>query len=523
MRILFASAEIYPLSKTGGLADVSAALPAALRELGADIELVLPGYPRALSMALDKSVAAEFLSEHGHGQIRLISARMPDSGLAVWLVDCPALYDRPGNPYQDEHGEDWADNAQRFAAFCQVTAKLAAGELLADWRADVVHANDWHTGLVPVLLNARADQTPRTLFTIHNLAYQGLFPSSVMPSIGMPGELFTPDGTEFYGKFSFLKAGIRFSERVTTVSPSYAREIMSAEHGCGLDGLLRRRRSRVAGILNGVDYRVWNPPTDCYLPANFGIGDLSGKRVCKAELQRELGLDVDPGIPLVVWLSRITEQKMADVVTDALHMILHRDVQLAVLGEGDPSLEGQLHDAAGHHRGRLAVRIGYDESLAHRFQAGGDLLLHPSRFEPCGLTPLYAMRYGTLPIVRYVGGLMDTVVDATDWAVRADSATGFAFREPTAAAMLECLDRALTFYRRNLAWSSMQRRAMSREFGWAGSARRYLALYDKLAPAAELDDVDRDVTSAEVLETPALRSIIGTRASEQNATVKQAA
>jgi starch synthase len=479
MRILFASAEAYPLAKTGGLADVSGALPRALAEHGVDVRLVLPGYPQVLAAAADKKVAKEI--PFADGNARLISARMPDTGIPVWLVECPALYDRPGSPYTDRGGREWPDNAHRFALLCQFAAGLALGHLVDGWRADVVHANDWHTGLLPVLLGT-GDNRPATVFTIHNLAYQGLFPSSTLPSLGIDRDHFTPDGLEFYGKVSFLKAGIRFSDRITTVSPSYAREIMTPDYGCGLDGLLRQRADHLSGILNGVDYGVWSPEQDPHLLARFSADDISGKLTCKRSLQRELSLDSDPAVPLVVWLSRITDQKMADVVTRTLHRIMDRDVQLAVLGDGDPALEEQFREAAQHYPGRLAVRIGYQEPLAHRYLGGADLLLHPCRFEPCGLTPLYAMRYGVLPLVRQVGGLTDTIVDATEWTIRAGNATGFCFREATASAMLDCLDRALGFYTEQALWNQMRRRAMSRRFGWDSTARRYLALYRKLAP-----------------------------------------
>lgn len=483
MRVLFVSAEIFPLAKTGGLADVSGALPQALAKLGVDVELMMPGYPQALHAAKNKIVAREILGPFGKS--RLTRARMPDSGLAVWLLDCPMLFDRAGSLYQDQDGNDWTDNAERFAHFCDIATRLALGELVADYRADIVHANDWHTGLVPLYLQ-RASDPPRTLFTIHNLAYQGIYPASTLPSLSIPLDAFSPDGIEFYGKISYLKSGIRYSDRVTTVSPTYAREIMTEEYGCRLDGLLRHRMNRTTGILNGVNYDVWDPSDDPHLPANFGRGDCTGKSTCKAALQHELGLKVDSEIPLVVWLSRITDQKMADIVCNALAAVLERDIQLAMLGQGDRTLEMQFEDAAEQYQGRLAVRIGYEEALAHRFHAGADLLLHPCRFEPCGLTPLYAMRYGTLPIVRHVGGLSDTIVDATQWTIQTGSATGFAFREPTASAMLDCLDRALAFYAQPVIWRTMQERAMSREFGWRASARRYVALYRRLAPRAAL-------------------------------------
>jgi starch synthase len=488
MRVLFASSEVYPLAKTGGLADVSAALPRALADLGVDVQLILPGYPQALQAAANKTVKAEVTCAGRSDSTRLIRACMPDSGHPVWLVDCPALFNRKGTLYQDEVGVDWPDNAQRFAHFSAVAARLALGELVSDWQADVVHANDWHTGLLPVLLGLTPKERPATIFSIHNLAYQGLFPSEVLPSLALPDGIFAPEGIEFYGKVSFLKAGIQFSDRITTVSPSYAREILTPEYGCGLDGLLHHRMKSMSGILNGVDYRVWDPTDDQHLPATFGVADLAGKRVCKAELQRELGLETSPTIPLIASLSRVTDQKMADVVLHSLPAILERKVQLVILGEGDPILEAQLADAAQHYPGRLVVRIGYEEPLAHRIHAGADLLLHPCRFEPCGLTPLYAMRYGTLPIVRHVGGLADTIVDANEHNIRLGTATGFAFRQANASAMIESLDRALGLYDQPIAWCKMQRQAMSREFGWSVSAQRYLALYRKLAPHAAVAD-----------------------------------
>jgi starch synthase len=484
MRVLFVSAEIYPLAKTGGLADVSAALPLALVDLGTEVRLLLPGYPQALASAANKSVQVDLGSVPGMGGTRLVAANMPDTGLPVWLVDCPDLFQRRGGLYQDADGADWPDNAQRFAHFNHVAMRLALGQLVPDWRPDVVHANDWHAGLLPALLGAATGPRPATLFTIHNLAYQGRFPGSAFASLGLPDDAFSPDGVEFFGDVSFLKAGIRYSDRLTTVSPSYAREILTPEFGCGLDGLLRHRVRHLSGILNGADYRVWDPASDSYLPANFSRRDISGKRACKAQLQCELELEQAPDTPLITYMSRVTDQKMADVVIEALPAILERNVQFALLGQGDPGLEGRFREIARRHPGRLAIRIGYEEPLAHRFQAGGDILLHPSRFEPCGLTQLYAMRYGTLPIVRHVGGLADTIVDATERNIRLGTANGFAFREASAHVMIECLDRALALHRQPLAWRKVQRQAMSQDFGWAASARRYAALYRKLAPRA---------------------------------------
>jgi starch synthase len=486
LRILFASSEIYPLAKTGGLADVSAALPQALADLGADVQLIMPGYGDALDAAANKSVRAEIEDVLGVGPVRVIRARTPDAGLPVWLVDCPRLFRRLGL-YQDEHGQDWPDNAQRFAVFDHVAARLATGQLVSDWSADIVHANDWHAGLLPLIIAKLGGKTPASLFTMHNLAYQGLFPARHYPSLGLPAEAYCPDGLEFYGQISFLKAGIRYADRLTTVSPTYAEEILTPEHGCGLENLLKCRASLLSGILNGIDHRVWDPATDPHLARSYTARDLRGKRACKAALQRELGLECSETIPLVAYLSRMADQKMSDVVLDACPEILNRGLQLAVLGRGDPAIESGLRECLQRCPERAAVRIGYEESLAHRLLAGADILLHPSRFEPCGLTHRYAMRYGTLPIVRRTGGLADTVVGCSEPTMHDGTANGFTFDDATAQDMLACLDRALALYRQPVAWRRIQRRAMEQYHGWEAAARQYMDIYRQLAPDAGLE------------------------------------
>jgi len=502
VRVLFVSSEIYPLAKTGGLADVSAALPKALAVLGAEMRLLLPGYPKAIEAAAKKSVQVEIADFMGAGPMRLISARTPDTELPIWLVDCPSLYRRSGGPYQDENGHDWPDNALRFAILNHVAAQLSCGLLVPDWRADVVHANDWHAGLLPAILAETPGPRPATVFTIHNLAFQGLFPADIYPQLGLPGGGLIPDGIEFYGKMSFLKAGISYSDRLTTVSPTYAREVLTAEHGCGLEGLLQHRAKNFVGILNGADYQIWDPATDAHLPANFNLQNIAGKRVCKAALRAELGLEADAETALVVFMSRLTEQKMADVVAVALPRIIESGAQCALVGAGDRFIEEQFEAAARQYPGQIAVRIGYEEPLAHRVLAGGDILLHPSRFEPCGLTQLYAMRYGTLPVVRHTGGLYDTVMDATELSIRESAATGFVFEGETTTEMLHCVDRALDLYRQPLAWRKVQRQAMAQDFGWAESARQYLALYHDLAPHAV-------AISEAVIDDPVLEKAAG--------------
>jgi starch synthase len=482
MRLLFVSSEIYPLAKTGGLADVSAALPVALAALGVYVRLLMPGYPEALDMAEDVKVEAKYTANGASA--RLLSARMPDSGLVVWLVDCPALFKRDGGLYQSADGADWHDNHHRFSLLARAAARIATGEIGGDWRADVVHANDWHTGLVPLLLKRGEGARPASLFTIHNLAFQGLFPAGALGELKLPEELIGPDGIEFYGRISFLKAGIRYADRFNTVSPSYARDILTPEFGCGLHGLINERAGDLSGILNGIDCAVWNPATDPHLPARFDAHAMAGKHNCKAELQRELGLDLAPDTPLIVWASRLTHQKMADAALEMLPVLMERDVQFALIGEGDPAYECGFAALAQAHPGRVAVKIGYQEPLAHRLYAAGDILLHPSRFEPCGLAPQYAMRYGTIPVVTRVGGLSDLVHDADAPALRAGTATGFSFKEQSAEAMLACLDRALDAHAQPVARRRLQRRAMAQDLGWKASAARYLALYRELAPLA---------------------------------------
>ena len=486
MRILFASSEIYPLAKTGGLADVSSALPQALVALGADVELIMPGYADALDAAANKSVRVELEDVIGLGPVRLIHALTPDAGLPVWLVDCPRLFGRAGL-YQDEHGRDWPDNAQRFAVFDHVAARLAAGQLVPGWSADVVHANDWHAGLLPLILANLGGKTPASVFTMHNLAYQGLFPAHHYSSLGLPAQAFCPDGLEFYGQISFLKAGIRYADRLTTESPTYAQEILSPEQGCGLENLLKSRASLLSGILNGIDHRVWDPASDPHLASSYTARDLRGKRACKVALQRELGLESSETTPLVAYLSRMADQKMSDVVVGACPEILSRGLQLAVLGRGDPAIENGLRASVQRCPEKAAVRIGYEESLAHRLLAGADILLHPSRFEPCGLTHRYAMRYGTLPVVRRTGGLADTVVGCAEATMHDGTANGFTFDDATAQDMLGCLDRALALYRQPVAWRRIQRQAMQRYHGWEAAARQYMEIYRRLAPEVGLE------------------------------------
>lgn len=477
MRALFVTSEAYPLAKSGGLADVSSALPAALTELGVDVRVLLPAYPSALMALRNPRIEARLGNMLGIDDAMLISGKLPDTGVPVYLVHAPMLYSRRGGLYQAEDGCDWSDNALRFAFLAHASLAVCRGML--QWKPDVVHANDWHAGLLPLLL-AQEKARPATVFTIHNLAFQGNFSSEVLPLLGIAEGAFCPDGIEYYGKVSFLKAAIRYSNKITTVSPTYAKEVLTPEFGCGFDGLLRSRLGDFQGILNGIDDQIWNPAFDVHLPQRYSAGDISGKRMCKAELQRETGLEQSPDTPLVGFVSRLAHQKMADVVLQAATAIIEAGTQFVLVGEGDPLLESAFQDFARRFPGKAAVRIGYEERLAHRVQAGADIMLAPARFEPCGLSQLYALKYGTIPIVRMTGGLADTVVDATALSLPDRTATGFAFDETSLDGLMQAVRRALALYREPLAWRRLQLDAMAQDFSWNASAHRYADLYNEV-------------------------------------------
>ena len=471
-RVLFVTSEVEPLAKSGGLADVSRALPIALKRQGVDVRILLPGYPGAIGKLANPRIEARLDPLLGVKNAVLISGQLPGSDVPVWLVHAPSLFSRAGGLYQDDNGQDWADNALRFAFFARVATEIATGRILG-WIPGIVHANDWHTGLVPLLLGMEKGPKPATVFTIHNLAFQGNFPREVLSSIGVSEQHFADGGIEFYGQVSYLKAAIRCSDKVTTVSPTYASEVLSPELGFGLDGVLRARKDDFCGILNGIDNELWNPETDAHLPHRYSRHDISGKRLCKAELQSALDLEISPSVPLIGFVSRLAHQKMADVILESVPEIMAAGAQFALVGEGEPALERAFERLECHYPHRVAVRVGYKEALAHRLQAGVDILLAPARFEPCGLTQLYALRYGTVPVVRRTGGLADTVTDMGP----SDLATGFVFEDPTRDGLLGAIERALALYQEPLAWRRLQLKCMAENFGWATSAGRYVALY----------------------------------------------
>ncbi len=486
MRILQVSAEIFPLLKTGGLADIAGALPQALTGAGCDVRTVLPGFPAIRQALLDSVVVGEFRTPWGETVVVRLGqlAGVPGGAglLSAYVLETPALYDRPGNPYEDAQRRPYADNHRRFAALGWAAAHLAHG-LDGGWAPQLVHCHDWHAGLAPACLKhwpGPASGHVPSVYTVHNLAYQGVFDASVFGELGLPASAFAVDGLEFHGQVSFMKAGLYYADHLSTVSPGYAREIQTPEQGCGLDGLLRARRDHLCGILNAVDEAVWNPATDALISHRFRPERLAGKALCKAALQRHSGLAEQADAPLFALVSRITGQKGLPLVLAGVDEIVARGGQLLVLGSGEAQLEQALQHQCQRHPGRVAVHLGYDEALAHRIFAGSDVTLVPSLFEPCGLTQMYGLKYGSLPLVRGVGGLADTVTDADLATLDDHSATGFVFGPFTDAAYQHALRRAFALYRKPAAWARVRQTGMRQPLGWAPAALAYRALYQQL-------------------------------------------
>jgi starch synthase len=480
MRILHVASEIFPLVKTGGLADVLGSLPPALAKRGLDVRVLLPGLPGVLDGIVGLQPVMRIGPAFGAASVTLCVGRLPDSKLPAYVIDAPFLFRREGNPYTGPDGHDWNDNHRRFGLLGWTAAHLASGELDPEWVPDVVHAHDWHAGLTPAYVMQNPALKVGTVFTIHNLAFRGIFPMEYHYELDLPMRRLNPQGVEFHGNISFMKAGLVYSNRITTVSPNYAREICTPEFGCGLDGVMRDRAGDLSGILNGVDYAVWNPG-DAGIARPYSSDDLAGKKVCKLALQLEFSLSTKARGPLFAVVSRLTSQKGMDLLLAVLPELLHEEAQLIVLGTGEGDLEAGFRYAASVNPDNVAVCIGYDESMSHRFMAGADILLVPSRFEPCGLTQLYALRYGTLPLVRRVGGLADTVVDVNDENLAADRATGFVFNEATRHALSARIREACAFYRNGEAvWTKVQRQALRQDFSWDDSAANYEQLYRSL-------------------------------------------
>jgi starch synthase len=483
LRVLFATPECVPWVKTGGLGDVSAALPAALESRGLDVRVLLPAYrPVLAATTRNRREIAAFAATARFPAALVFEAPLP-SGVPAWLVDCPPLYDRDGGPYQDPaSGHDWADNALRFAALARIAALLAGGSSPVAWRPHVLHCNDWQTALAPVYAHFAGGERAATVTCIHNLAFQGLFPPGTVDEIELPPDAWSIDGAEFYGRLSFLKAGLVYADAITTVSPTYAREIQREPLGFGLQGLLAARADRLHGILNGIDDSVWNPEIDPLITRRYDAAHVEVKHENKLALQERLGLPVGAEVPLLGFVGRLTEQKGADLIAATAPRIAPGAAQLAVLGTGERALEEALQALARARPREVAVRIGFDERLAHLIEAGADAFLMPSRFEPCGLNQMYSQRYGTPPVAHATGGLRDSVIDCTPATLADGTATGFLFDEPSADALAGAVARALALYRQPRTWHALQRNAMARDFGWGASAERYAALYKSLVP-----------------------------------------
>ena len=479
LKILFATSEIAPLIKTGGLADVSAALPVALNALGVDIRVLVPGYPQVMGALKTRSRVATLPGLPGIPSASLIASKLP-SGLPLLVVECP-IYDRNGGPYQDATATDWQDNDLRFGLLSYVGALLSTpGSPFVAWKPDIVHCNDWQTGLTPVYLNYVHGPRARTVMTIHNLAFQGIFPAQSANRLGLPPQAFSIDGVEYYGNLSFLKGGLQFADRITTVSPSYAREIQSEQLGMGLQGLLSRRKDMLTGILNGIDTDAWDPESDPYIERYYNAARLASKQDNKRALQLRMGLQDSPQTPLFGVVSRLTDQKGLDVLADIVDDLVELPAQLAVLGSGDPALQRRYQALAQGHAGQVAVQIGFDEGLSHQIEAGADLFAMPSRFEPCGLNQMYSQRYGTPPLVHGTGGLLDSVVDCSPATLKDHTASGFVFAPLEAVTLLESCRRAVAAYGDQRIWRQLQKNGMKRDFSWEARAQQYLDLYRAL-------------------------------------------
>ncbi|MFQ1022402.1 glycogen synthase GlgA [Avibacterium paragallinarum] len=476
MRVLHVCSELYPLLKTGGLADVMGALPFAQQQIGIDSRVVLPAYPAIVAGIPHTVVVAEFDNFAGHIVLRYGEY----NGLGVYLIDAPHLYAREGNPYHDQWYNDYADNYKRFALLGWVGAELAVG-LDAWWQAEVVHAHDWHAGLASAYLAAKG-RPAKSVFTIHNLAYQGVFSYHHLFELGLPWEMFNINGLELHGQISYLKSGLYYSDVVTAVSPTYAQEITTPEFGYGLQGLLSalRHGGRLVGILNGVDEQIWNPNVDQYIEDHYKLKAMAGKRKNKEKLQAYFNLPQNPEALLFVMVTRLTEQKGVDLLLQSAETLVQQGGQLVVLGSGAAHLEEGLRQLAAYYPENIAVKIGYDEALSHLIIAGGDVIFVPSRFEPCGLTQLYGLKYGTLPLVRATGGLADTVVDSHSENIKARRATGFVFNDANVEGLCWAINNTFALWQKQRLWQGVRAVAMEQDFSWQIAAKHYQTLYQRL-------------------------------------------
>ena len=479
MQVLAVASEIYPLVKTGGLADVAGALPLALKPLGINTRTLIPGYPSVLSAVTGAVVCHRFEDLLG---VEAAVLAVEHKGLDLLILDAPALFDRPGGPYLDSAGIDHVDNWRRFAALSKAAADIAAG-VMAGWKPDLVHAHDWQAAMAPVYMRYSVVPEVPSALTIHNIAFQGQFSPSIFGRLDLPPHAFSVEGVEYYGDVGFLKGGLQTTHAITTVSPSYADEILTPEYGMGMEGLIAARIADLSGIVNGIDAHVWDPATDPMIAEAYSASTMKRRAANRRAVAAHFGLD-DDGDPIFCVVSRLTWQKGMDLLAEVADEIAARGGKLAVLGSGDAALEGALMAAAARHPGRIGIVIGYNEPLSHLMQAGADAILIPSRFEPCGLTQLYGLRYGCIPVVARTGGLADTVIDANEAALSARVATGFQFTPINADGLRQALRRVFKAYGEPKIWARIQNQGMKSDVSWENSAARYADLYSSLLAKA---------------------------------------
>ncbi|AYD02255.1 glycogen synthase GlgA [Neorhizobium sp. NCHU2750] len=479
MQVLSVASEVYPLVKTGGLADVAGALPIALAKQDIAVKTLMPGYPAVMRIAEGAALRRTFPDLLG---VEAHILEIEYKGLDLLILDCPELFDRQGGPYLDTDGKDYTDNWRRFAALSKAGAIIAQQGLTGDpgsWQPDLVHVHDWQAAMLPAYMRYAAEAELPSVITIHNIAFQGVFDAEIFPELELPPHAFSIDGIEYYGKVSFLKAGLQASWEISTVSPSYAEEVLTPEFGMGLEGLLHSRSDDLTGIVNGIDTDVWNPQTDPLLASTYSAATLKARSDNKRLVAERFALDAGDG-PLFCVISRLTEQKGMDLLAETLDDLVTHGARLAVLGSGNKTLEDAFHAAAIRHPGRIGVIAAYDEPLSHLMQAGCDAIVIPSRFEPCGLTQLYGLRYGCVPIVARTGGLNDTVIDASHAGLAAKAATGISFGPLTADNLARALRRAIRLYEDDKVWTVIQKQGMKSDVSWNRSAALYAALFSEI-------------------------------------------
>jgi starch synthase len=490
VNVLFVSSEVFPLIKTGGLADVSGALPIALANLNVDIRILMPGYPAAMQQIKNLTELAKFDDLPNGVNARLLMGTLPKAShqletsktVDVMCIDCPALYARDGGPYSDHNHITYADNALRFGVLSKIAAILSSeASPLKDWQVDIVHCNDWQTGLTPAYLHFAIGKKAKSIMSLHNMAFQGCFNASWVEKLQLPAAGFVMDGFEYYQQLSFLKAGVYYADKLTTVSPTYAQEIQTAAFGSGFEGILSARTKDLVGILNGIDTAEWNPTTDTHLIKSYSAEKPAGKKQVKKALQKTLGLQVDAHAPLLGIVSRLTHQKGLDLLLTNIAKLIEAGCQFAILGSGEADLESEFKTISTLYPKQCSVTIGYNEPLSHQMMAGSDMFVMPSRFEPCGLNQLYGLAYGTLPIVNNTGGLADSIVDASDKNILLKRANGFVMQDLSSGGLYEAIMRAVNMYQvAPKDWAKLMKTGMNQHLSWEKSAYAYHALYQEM-------------------------------------------